>query len=260
MQLSYAFIALLALAGFGAGFVDSIAGGGGLITVPTLFATGMPPIMALATNKVQSSVGTALASWRFWRTGLIDVRHLLPAIAATAVGSFCGVLLVQHIHLATLKLVIPLLMLAAIIYFIFSPKMSDADSHARLSMAAYASVALCIGFYDGFFGPGTGSFFAASLVALTGMGLLRATGHTKLLNLTSNSVAVLLFVQAGAVIWPIAMIMGLANIAGAWCGSHLALKQGARIIRPLLILVSLALTVRTLLDPANPMHSLLLRQ
>jgi len=252
-------LAILAAAGFGAGFVDSIAGGGGLLTVPALLASGMPPILALGTNKAQSSVGTAMATWRYHRAGLIVWRPLVPALLTTALGAALGAALVQIIKVATLKLIIPVLMLAAILYFIISPRMTDEDSHQRLSMGAYALVASVIGFYDGFFGPGTGSFFAASLVALAGMGLSRATGHTKALNVTSNLVSVLLFLRTGQILWAVALVMGVSNIAGAWIGSHLALKHGARLIRPLLVLVSVGLTLRMLLDPANPLRALVLR-
>jgi uncharacterized membrane protein YfcA len=249
------FLLILALAGFGAGLVDSIAGVGGLLTVPALLSTGMPPLLALGTNKAQSSVGTAIATWRYSRAGLIDWRGLMPAILLTVLGAALGTWLVQIIQIATLKLLIPVLMLAAIIYFIFSPRMTDEDAHQRISLRAYAPIAGAIGFYDGFFGPGTGSFLAASLVELVGLGLSRATGHTKALNLTSNVVSCVLFILAGRVLWTVALVMGLSNIAGAWIGSHFVLRHGAAIIRPLLVLVSIGLTIKILLDPANPLRA-----
>lgn len=249
-------LAFLAVAGFTAGFVDSIAGGGGLITVPALFAAGIPPILALGTNKLQSSVGTAMATWRYQRAGLIDWRGLIPALVLTVIGAALGSWLVQVISPATLKLVVPFLMMAAIAYFLLSPRMTDADSRQRLTLAVYAPIAGLIGFYDGFFGPGTGSFLTASLVALVGLGLSRATGHTKAINLTSNVVAAAIFIAAGKIIWVVALVMGSANIAGAWIGSHVALRHGARVIRPLLVLVSVGLTAKVLLDPANPLRRL----
>lgn len=257
MTASLGILAILAAAGFGAGFVDAIAGGGGLLTVPALFAAGIPPIMALGTNKLQSSLGTALATWRYHRAGLIDWAPLVPALLLTILGAALGAWLVQSIQVATLKLIVPFLMIGAIIYFLFSPRMTDADSHQRLSLLAYAPIAGCIGFYDGFFGPGTGSFLAASLVALVGLGLSRATGHTKALNLTSNVIAGTLFIAAGKVLWLVALVMGLANIAGAWIGSHFALRHGAPLIRPLLVLVSIGLTIRIVFDPANPLTRML---
>lgn len=247
---------MLAAAGFGAGLVDAIAGGGGLLTVPALFAAGIPPILALGTNKIQSSVGTAMATWRYQRAGLIDWRGLVPALGLTIVGAALGALLVQSMPVATVKLIVPFLMIGAIVYFLFSPRMSDADSRARLSLRAYAPIAGAIGFYDGFFGPGTGSFLAVSLVGLVGLGLSRATGHTKALNLTSNVVAGVSFIAAGKVLWGVALVMGLANIAGAWIGSHFVLRHGARLIRPLLVVVSLGLVVKILFEPGNPLARL----
>ena len=249
--------AILAAAGFGAGFVDAIAGGGGLLTVPALFAAGISPILALGTNKLQSSVGTAMATWRYQRAGLIDWHGLVPALVLTVAGAALGAWLVQSIPVATVKLIVPFLMIAAIVYFLVSPRMTDADSHRRLSLAAYAPIAGVIAFYDGFFGPGTGSFLAVSLVALVGLGLSRATGHTKALNLTSNIVAGVLFIAAGKVLWAVALVMGITNIAGAWIGSHFALRHGARLIRPLLVLVSVGLTMKILLDPTNPLTRML---
>ena len=245
----------LAVVGFCAGLVDSIAGGGGLLSVPALMASGLPPVMVLGTNKIQSSLGTCIATWRYNRAGLINWRVLRSSLAMTAVGSALGTWLVQSIEVATLKLAIPLLMLGAIAYFIFSPRMTDTDARQRISHNLYALIAGIIGFYDGFFGPGTGSFFAASLVALVGMGLSRATAHTKALNLTSNIVSAAILIHAGNVAWFIAILMGVSNIAGAWVGTHFALRHGARIIRPLLILISVGLTIKVLLDPANPLRS-----
>ena len=249
----------LAGAGFGAGLVDAIAGGGGLLTVPALLATGMPVYLVLGTNKAQSSVGTTVATWRYARGGLVDWRVLWPSILASGVGAAGGVWLVHRIALDALKLAIPVLMLAAILYFLLSPRMTDAESQSRISLRLFPPIAGLIGFYDGFFGPGTGSFCAAALVGLVGMGLSRATGNTKALNLTSNTVSVILFIAAGQVAWMIAIVMGLCNIFGAWIGTHMALKHGARVIRPLLIIVSLALTLKMLLDPANPIRGLLVR-
>ncbi len=256
IDYNFALIAGLAAVGFLAGLVDSIAGGGGLLSVPALLASGLPPVMVLGTNKVQSSLGTAIATWRYHRAGIIQWRALAPAIALTAIGSALGTWLVQVIQIATLKLVIPVLMLGAIAYFVLSPRMTDADAHQRISLTGYAMIAGAIGFYDGFFGPGTGSFLAASLVGLVGMGLSRATGHTKALNLTSNIISAAILIHAGQVAWLIALPMGLMNICGAWVGSHMALRHGAAIIRPLLVLVSIGLTIKILLDPANPLRGL----
>ena len=126
--------------------------------------------------------------------------------------------------------------------------MTDADAEARLSVRGYTPVGAAIGFYDGFFGPGAGSFFTTSLVGLRGLGLMRAAAHTKLFNLASNLASVILFVAAGKAIWLLGFIMAVCSISGAWIGAHVAMRHGARVIRPLLIVVSLALTGKLIWD------------
>jgi uncharacterized protein len=229
-----------------AGFIDAIAGGGGLITVPALLATGLPPVTALATNKLQSAFGVLLACWRFGRQGLIDFRAYAWLAALIFACGMAGAFVVTLVSNAALKMVMPVLILGVIVYMILSPRMSDADSHQRLSAKGYAPVGGLIGFYDGFFGPGTGSFFTTSLVALRGMGLRRASAHTKLFNAASNIASVVLFSLGGHAIWLLGLVMAIGAMSGAWLGSHLAIRHGAAIIRPLLILISLVLTAKLL--------------
>jgi uncharacterized membrane protein YfcA len=144
------------------------------------------------------------------------------------------------------------------IYFALSPKLSDEDAKARTTPLVFAlTVGFGVGFYDGIFGPGTGSFFLLGFVLLLGYGVVRATAHTKLLNFTSNVAALLLFILSGKVVWSLGLAMGLGQFAGAQLGSRLAIREGARIVRPLLVLVCLAMAIRLLFDPANPIHHFL---
>jgi len=131
-------------------------------------------------------------------------------------------------------------------YTIVSPRMSDEDAHERISAKSYTPVAGTIGFYDGFFGPGTGSFFATTLVALRGVGLTRATAQTKLFNLTSNLASVLFFTIGGKIWWGLGLCMAVGSMTGGWLGSHTAMRFGAKLIRPLLVILSLGLTARVL--------------
>jgi uncharacterized membrane protein YfcA len=228
------------------GFIDAIAGGGGLIMMPALLFAGVPPVIALATNKLQSMFGTATACFNYWRKGLVDWRSNLLTIALVAVGASGGALLVQSIDTHALSLIIPLLLMAVAIYVIASPRMSDEDAHQRISARGYSAVGGAIGAYDGFFGPGAGSFYTTSLVALRGLGLTRATSLTKLFNLTSNVASVLLFAIGGKMFWLLGLCMAAGAMAGGWIGSHTAMRFGARLIRPLLVILSLALTARLL--------------
>ena len=228
------------------GFIDAIAGGGGLIMMPALLFAGVPPVNALATNKLQSMFGTATACFNYGRKGLIEWRPNLATIIMVFIGASIGVVVVQTIDTRALSLIIPLLLMAVALYVLVSPRMSDDDAAPRVSAKGYAPVGAAIGAYDGFFGPGTGSFFTASLVALRGHGLTRATALTKLFNLTSNVAAVLLFAVGGKMFWLLGACMAAGAMAGGWIGSHTAMRFGAALIRPLLVLLSLGLTARLL--------------
>jgi uncharacterized membrane protein YfcA len=228
------------------GFIDAVAGGGGLIMLPALLFAGASPIQALATNKLQSIFGTAVATRNYARAGLVDWHRHKLTIALVFIGATAGVLLVQAIDTKVLGLIIPLLLIAVSIYVLLSPRMTDEDAHHRVTERGYSPVGGAIGFYDGFFGPGTGTFFTTSLVALRGYGLTRATGLTKLLNFTSNVASVVFFALGGKMLWLLGLCMAVGAMAGGWLGSHSAIRFGARLIRPLLVIISLGLTARLL--------------
>lgn len=244
MHLTLETYVLLTLVATLASFIDSIAGGGGLLTVPAMLATGLPPLNVLGTNKLQSVFGAATATWAYGRVGLIDWRSSWRTVAAVFLGASLGALIVQRIPSKALALIVPGLLVLVAAYVLLSPRMTDEDAHQRISARAYLPVGGLIGGYDGFFGPGTGSFFTTSLVALRGMGLRRAAAHTKLFNFTSNFASVLLFLLGGKILWLLGLTMAAGSIIGAWAGAQVAVRFGARIIRPLLVITSLALTTR----------------
>jgi len=226
------------------GFIDAIAGGGGLVMMPALLFAGLPPHLALGTNKAQSMCGTAMATWRYRRAGLFRIGPNKAALVAIFAGAMVGAVVIQWISSRALALIVPVLLLSVAVYTIFSPRMDDADSHARLGERGYLPLAGGIGFYDGFFGPGTGQFFAVSLVGLRGLGLTRATGLAKLFNVTSNVASLIAFGLGGKVLWLLGLCMAAGAMTGGWLGAHFAARHGARLIRPLLILASLGLTGR----------------
>ena len=228
------------------GFIDAVAGGGGLIMMPALLFAGVPPINALATNKLQSIFGTAVATNNYARAGLVHWREHRLAMLIVFLGASGGVLLVQAIDSKLLGLLVPALLVAVALYVLLSPRMTDEDAHHRLSERGYTPIGGAIGFYDGFFGPGTGTLFTASLVALRGYGLTRATALTKLLNFTSNVASVLFFAIGGKMFWLLGFCMALGAMLGGWLGSHSAIRFGAGLIRPLLVTVSLGMTARLL--------------
>lgn len=244
-------LSLLALAGVGvaAGFVDAIAGGGGLIALPALLSAGLPPVAALASNKMQSVVGTAMAATTYWRGGHADLKRLGPAVAATFSGSLLGALTVKSIDTSGLAIAVPVALTLIAGYFLLAPRLSDADRTARLDFGRFVPLmGLAVGFYDGIFGPGTGSFFTTGFVLLFGLGVTRAAGHTKVLNLTSNLAALSLFIPSGDVVWPVAAAMALGQIVGGTIGAHTGIRFGAKLIRPFVVVVSIALALRLLLQ------------
>jgi uncharacterized protein len=250
-------LALLALAAGVAGFVDSIAGGGGLLALPALLLAGINPVSALATNKLQGSFGTASAAYAYWRKGHLNIGEHWRAISATFVAACLGVAAIKYAPTQFLSAALPILLIIIAIYFAMSPKFSDEKKPQRIPASAFAfGLAPAIGFYDGIFGPGTGSFFMLALVTLMGRGILQATAQTKLLNFTSNIASLVVFAFSGKIIWAVGLTMGVAQFAGAQLGSHVAMKQGAKLIRPLLVVVCCAMALRLLLDPVNPLRQL----
>ena len=230
-----------------AGIVDAIAGGGGLITVPALLWAGLPPVQALATNKAQGVFGTFAATVRFSRQGAIDLRRSALAVTATFTGAAIGALSVQVLSTEVLMRLVPVLLIGFAIYFLVSPRVCDLRSRERIGPVAFAlAVGLTVGWYDGFFGPGTGTFFAFAYVALLGKDLGGATAHAKLLNFTSNLAALLLFSAGAQIAWDLALAMAAGQLIGGWVGAHLVLRHGTRLIRPALVLMSLAVSGKLL--------------
>jgi uncharacterized membrane protein YfcA len=253
---SQVFAVLVAVAA-AAGFIDAIAGGGGLLTLPALLAAGLPPVTAIATSKLQSSLGTAAATAAYARQGQVDAKRFAPAALAAFVGAGLGSLTVQHIDPSFLKALVPILLIAIALYFLLAPRLGDAERPHRIGPALYAVVAFVLGFYDGFFGPGTGAFFVVSLILLVGLHLVPATGATKFLNLASNLGSLLVMAIGGHIIVPLGLSMAAGGMVGGQLGAMTALKIGPRIIRPLLVLVSLAMTIKILLQPDNPIAQLI---
>jgi uncharacterized membrane protein YfcA len=230
---------VLFAAALGAGLVDTIAGGGGMITLPALLAAGLPPQLALGTNKLQSSFGSLTATLRFRSAGLVSLRSILPGILATALGAGLGALVVGRLDPGFLRLLIPFCLVGILVFLLFKPEFGSRHAAARWPARLFWPVAgLVLGFYDGFFGPGTGTFWAMALVGLAGMDLRAATAHTKAVNFTSNLVSLAVFLTAGSVVLALGLLMGLGQAAGAWIGSHLVLKRGTGLVRRLVLAVT----------------------
>ncbi len=242
-------VLLLLAAAFLAGFIDSIAGGGGLITMPALMLVGLPPVQALGTNKLQSLFGSASATIAYASDGHVDLKRQLPSAGLSFLGAVAGAMVAVMLPGDVLRAALPPVLIAIALYFAFKPGLSDIDRTERITPFLFGlTIVPLIGFYDGVFGPGTGSFFMLAFVALAGYGVLKATAHTKLLNFASNLGAFAFFAAAGVVSWRLRLAMGAAQFLGARIGAGLAMKNGARLIKPLLVITCVALVIRLLLD------------
>jgi len=246
-SLSIFQLILALVAAFFAGFIDTIAGGGGIITVPVLLGIGLPPHLALGSNKLQASFGSLTASIRYTRGGLVQPKQMLLGIVWTFVGAVLGSLAILALNTDILRWIIPFLLLAAFLYLLFKPAVSEIRTQARMKETwFYLIFGLLIGFYDGFFGPGTGSFWTIVFIAFLGLPLKEATGHTKITNFTSNLVSLGVFAISGNLALALGLCMGFAQIGGAWLGSHILMNKSVRIIR-IIFLVMVGLTILNLL-------------
>jgi hypothetical protein len=246
-EFSAEVLAILLAAAFAAGFVDAIAGGGGLITLPVLMLSGVPPVQALATNKIQGMFGAGTAAFSYARSGHVDPKAQAPAALLAAAASFGGALLVTVLPTEWIRLILPVLLIGIALFFALRPGLDDSDRTRRLSPLVFTLTAVpLVAGYDGLLGPGAGSFYMLSFVLLSGYGILKATAHTKLLNFASNVGGLLAFALVAQPLWLLGLAMGVVQIAGARLGAKMALKQGAKVIKPLLVLTSLSLAAKLL--------------
>ena len=235
------FVALLA------GYVDAVAGGGGMLTVPALLSIGLPPSQAIATNKLQGTVGSLSSTLYFLKKKLINLNELKFAILFTFIGGLLGSITIQIIHADFLLKLIPILLIIIAFYFLLAPKVTSNNNIKKpiLSNFNFALIiGLLIGFYDGFFGPGTGSFFAIAFVFLMKLDLVKATAKTKILNFTANLSALIMFILGGAIIWKIGLVMAIGQFIGAQIGAKMVVGKGTKFIRPMVIVVSLIMAFK----------------
>ena len=244
---------IVSLASLLAGLVDAIVGGGGLILLPALFATfpNAAPATLFGTNKSASIWGTAFATVQYSRKVVMPWRSLLPAAVAGLVGSLIGAWAVTLVDPSLFRKALPVMLAVLLIYTL--AKKDLGRSHAprytgALEAWVAAAIGLTIGFYDGFFGPGTGSFLVFAYVRLMGYDFLNASASAKLINVATNFSALMLFAFQGHVWWHLALAMAVSNIVGSLIGTRLALKHGAGFVRQVFILVVLALIVKTAYD------------
>lgn len=252
MELSLTMYIIIIPTVFIAGLIDAAAGGGGLISVPAYLAAGLPPHYALGNNKFSSCAGTLVSTIRFFKQGMIDLPVALLSALLALIGSWLGTRTVLLIDPGFLRYL--LLILIPVIAFITfrNHHFGEQDNSRTVSLTnrlLLGSIAgLSIGFYDGFFGPGTGTFLIFVFALLLKYDLVQANGNTKVVNLASNTAAVITFLVAGKILFAIAIPAAIAGIAGNIVGSHLVVKKGNKVIRPLFLFVLLILFAKVLYD------------
>jgi uncharacterized membrane protein YfcA len=236
-------------AAFLGGWVDSIAGGGGMITIPALLSVGIPPHMVLGTNKLQASFGSFTASAHYVRQGVVPLGDARTGILWTLCGSAAGTIAVQRIHPGVLNIIIPFLLLGIALFVLLMPTMGLRATRPRVGRTLfYIMMGLSLGFYDGFFGPGVGSFWAIAFILGLGFDFVRATGYTKVMNFTSNVTSLVVFALGGNVLLATGLIMAIGQTAGARLGAGMVLTRGTEFIRPVFITIVLLTTAKLLWD------------
>ncbi|MBB3110171.1 hypothetical protein FHS18_002238 [Paenibacillus phyllosphaerae] len=243
MDLSIEMIVLIVAGGFLAAFVDSVVGGGGLIAVPVLLAAGLPPHLALGTNKLAGTMSSLTSMITFARSGHIDTKLVKRLFPITVVGACGGTLLLQTIPSDFLRPLITALLVVITAYTLLRKSWGERQTYSKLTRRtglAMAIAALGLGAYDGFFGPGTGSFLIFVFLLL-GFDFVRAAGNAKVLNFGSNIASLVTFMLLGSVDYRFGLLMGVSMVIGSLVGSRMAIRKGASYVRPLFLVVSLLL-------------------
>ena len=230
-----------------AGFVDSIAGGGGLITLPVLLSIGLGPQQALGTNKLQASFGSGSAAWHYARAKAVPLKDCVRGFVLSFLGAALGALAVQQGDTSLLKRAIPILLIAVAVFTLLKPTLGNQDLHPRMRREWFDLVfGLGIGFYDGFFGPGTGTFWTMAFMLGLGFNMTKATGYTKVMNFASNLSSLALFLLGGHVYFMEGLVMGLGQLVGARFGAGMVVARGTRFIRPIFLCAVFAVTLKLL--------------
>nr|WP_206767736.1 MULTISPECIES: TSUP family transporter [Brevibacillus] len=240
-------IVLLAVFGFVAAFIDSTVGGGGLISLPALLGLGMPPYLALGTNKLAGTISSATSSYTFIKSGKFDKKLMLILFPVSLIGAYFGAKTVLFVPQEFLKILVVIMMALIFVYTLFNKRFGQDSNYkglTKFTLGIGIPFTFLIGFYDGFFGPGTGSFFVFLMVLLFGYDFVIAAGNGRILNLASNISALFVFTMEGKVVFMTGLIMGIAMLLGANLGAKMAIKTGVRYVRPLFLVVSITLIVK----------------
>ena len=247
-NFSIEIITFLFFVGVVAGFLDTLVGGGGLLAVPALLLSGIPPIYVLGTNKFQGSMGTGIATFLLFRKKKLDWNSLKSLMFASFIGSIVGGVIIQFVDTQFLSFVIPIVLVFIAIYFIISPKPKSTVSNSKPNKKFELFAVPLVGFYDGLFGPGAGSFFAMTGVMLKKLEIIQATILAKPLNFASNIAGFIVFFSFGHIAFLIGLLMMIGQMIGAFFGTHYLLKANPLIIRFLIVIISISMLIKYMLS------------
>ena len=248
MEFSFELLALLSLVAMAAGFIDAIAGGGGLLTIPALLFTGMAPVQAIATNKLQACFGSFTATHFFIKQKLVEPKQQMGGIIAATIGATLGALAIQALDSNILISILPFALIAIACYLLFAKNLGQVTANSRLKKKTFnATFITSIGFYDGFFGPGTGTFFTLSYCKMQALNLIQATAHAKLMNFTTNIISLVVFILSDQIVWIVGLAMAAGQVIGARIGAATAVKQGTDFIRYMTVAVCIVMSISLLM-------------
>lgn len=247
-NFSIEILTFLFFVGVVAGFLDTLVGGGGLLAVPALLLSGIPPIYVLGTNKFQGSMGTGIATFLLFRKKKLDWNSVKNLMFASFIGSIVGGVIIQFVDTQFLSFVIPIVLVFIAIYFIVSPKPKSTVGNSKPNKKFELFAVPVVGFYDGMFGPGAGSFFAMTGVMLKKLEIIQATILAKPLNFASNIAGFIVFFSFGHIAFLIGILMMMGQMIGAFFGTHYLLKANPLIIRLLIVIISISMLIKYMLS------------
>nr|WP_237749191.1 TSUP family transporter [Salmonella enterica] len=247
--MDFSYFAIMFMVALVAGFINVVSGGGGFLSIGALLISGLPPANALATNKIQALGSSLTSGIYFLRHGHINVQQHQYVFLAAFIGSALGTTLIQFIEPEMLKKLLPALIIAVALYFIFAPNLSEPKNKPHTSLLLFSLICGgCVGFYDGFLGAGAGSFYTLAYILLRGYSIDKAQIHSNFINLASNFASIVFFIFGGKMIWSLGLVMFLGQSLGARLGTTVVLTRGKKVIRPMIVIISICISGKMLLD------------
>ncbi|MEZ2391099.1 sulfite exporter TauE/SafE family protein [bacterium RCC_150] len=254
-SIQLATLVMIVVAGFAAGWIDAVVGGGGLIQLPALLLVpGISPVQALATNKMGSIFGTTTSAATYYRRVGPDLKTAIPMAVIALAGSFGGAILAANLPASVFKPIIVVALIAVAVFTALRPNAGELTALRHVGHKHYVvacAIGAAIGFYDGLIGPGTGSFLVIALVSAMGYAFLEASAKAKIVNMATNAGALLFFLPHGSLLWGVGLVLGLANMAGGYLGARAAVKKGSGFVRAVFLLVVAALIIKLGMDVWN---------